>query len=528
MVQTHFQEKKRFFKSIGIIGLITTISRSLGLIREMVIASFLGTSFYSDAFTLAFTLPNLFRRLTAEGVMANVFIPLFGEIKKKEGEKKALIFAQSFFWILCFFLTVITCIFVIFSPWIVKYVLAVGFTDEPLRLTVFLTRFMFSYIILISLTAICQGILNAFSIFWVSSLTPVLLNISVITFSLILSPRLNNPTYGFAIGVLIGGFIQLFFHVPFLKRLGFRFFIAIRLSDPYLRKAVVLLLPTIFGAGIYQINVIISNLIASTLNEGAISSLKFSNRLLELVLGILVVSITTVVLPRFSHLFLEGRINEVKNNLEETFRLIAFITLPATVGVLVASEDIVTLLFARGEFDNNSVILTSGALRYHIIGLLFISWNRILLTCYQAKKHIKRTVHIAGVVLLVNLIGALWFSQKMDHLGIALASTISQIIQTALLVFFLRELSIERFLTIILNKNILKNIIISLILLASLWHFKQLIYLFNFSNLLNVILLITTGILSMLILSVLFKIQELYEFMTLLFGRKDSRTNDKV
>jgi len=168
------------FKSIGLVSLITLFSRILGLVREIVKAALLGTSYYSDAFTLAFTIPNLFRRMTAEGAMSSAFIPVFNEILHEEGEKRAFDFAKNFFWLFTMALILFSLLFIISAPWLIRYVFAPGFTSEPQQLTVLLTRYMFIYIVFISLAAILQGVLNSFAVFWISSLTPVLLNISII------------------------------------------------------------------------------------------------------------------------------------------------------------------------------------------------------------------------------------------------------------------------------------------------------------------------------------------------------------
>ncbi|MCP4750904.1 MAG: murein biosynthesis integral membrane protein MurJ [Proteobacteria bacterium] len=520
MSRSNLQNRKGFVKSVGGIGAITILSRILGLIREMVRAAILGTSFYSDAFTLAFTLPNLFRRLTAEGGMSNAFIPVFSEILDREGKRRAFDFARNFFWALTAVLTLFSLLFIVCAPWLIKSVFAAGFSAEPLQLTVFLTRLMFAYIILISLAAVCQGILNSHSVFWVSSLTPVLLNICIIGFGVFFASRLRNPTYGFAIGVLVGGTVQLLFQLPFLGKQGFRLFVGIDFRDPYIRRVGILVLPTVFGVGIYQINIIVSNLIASTVGEGAISSLNFSNRLLELVLGVFIISITTVMLPRFSSLFLHNELDEIRSNLQDALRLVAFVAFPATVGIFMASEEVVALLFGRGEFDANSMAMTSGALRCHIIGLIFISWNRVVLTCYQAAKHIRRTVQISTVVMTTNLIVALWLSRYVGHLGIALASTISQMVQTLLLAFFLRELSISKTLVLFTGKSIRKSLLISLFLAGSLWFFKQRIIPPDLPILLNVVLLVGCGVLSYAIPAYLLKSRELIEVIELISKRK--------
>ena len=494
MNQSTPSKNNSLFKSIGLVSLITLFSRILGLLREIVKAALLGTSSYSDAFTLAFTIPNLFRRMTAEGAMSNAFIPVFNEILHKEGEKRAFDFARNFFWLFTFVLLLFSLLFIISAPWLVRYVFAPGFEGDSLQLTVLLTRYMFIYIVFISLAAILQGVLNSFAVFWVSSLTPVLLNISIIGCALFFAPRLSNPTYGFAIGVLVGGVIQLTFQLPSARKAGLRLLSRINLADPKIRQVIALMLPTIFGTGIYQINIIVSNFIASTLDEGAISSLNFSNRLLELIIGVFIISITTVFLPRFSTLFAEQRLDTIGSEMQRIIEITTFIALPATVGVFMIGDEIVTLLFVRGAFDAHSVSLTAGALRYHILGLIFISWNRLLLTLFQAGRWIRQTVQIAVVILFVNTITAVIFSRFAGHLGIAGANSLSQVVQTILLVLYLHKLLKCKISLLFSGKRLSKTLVISILLLFGLWGFKKYLIPPDLPVLFSVSLLVSFGV----------------------------------
>ena len=511
--------KKSLFKSVGTIGLITAVSRILGLVREIVRASLLGTSYYSDAFTLAFSLPNLFRRLTAEGVMINAFIPVFCDARQKENSSRALSFSRHFFWLSTVVLTVFSLAFILAAPWLIKYVFAPGYSGKTLTLTVFLTQFMFVYIVFISLAAICQGVLNSFSVFWVSSLTPVLLNISIIGSALFFAPRLENPTIGFAIGVLIGGTVQLLFQIPFLYKQGFQLIGSMHFKDPYLMQVGKLLLPTILGVGIYQINIIISTLIATTLKEGSLSSLNFSNRLLELVLGVFVISITTVILPRFSHLFLINRPDQVRSGLQDAIRVSVFVTLPVMAGVFVIAEEIVTILFMRGRFDVNSMNMTAGALRYHIFGLVFIASNRVLLTGYQAAKYLKRTVQISIAVMAVNLLLAFGASRFIGHLGIALANSVSQIIQTILLVYFIKEISVKQLVSYDLRKSIGRSLLVCIVMLTFLYFVRQQLILYQLSALLRLVLLLPIGTILFGLSAYVLKSKELEELIQLFTKR---------
>jgi len=444
-------------RSIGVVSIITLLSRVMGLLREMVRAWALGTSIYADAFALAFSLPNLFRRLTAEGAMSNAFIPVFCDLDKESGRDRALAFSASFFWVLALVLCSATTLLIWQTPWLVTHVFAAGFSGETREITILLTRLMFGYLVLISLAAVAQGVLNSVGVFWVSAVTPVWLNLAIIGCALGLSSLFENPAIPFALGVMLGGLIQLTFQIPYLRLNRMRFF-GNPWFDPKIKNVFVLIVPTLFGVGIYQINILISNLIATTLGTGALSALTFSNRLLELVLGVFVVAITTVMLPRLSGFFAEGRTGEVSQILSQALGVVAFVTLPVTVLAFILSEEIVTALFQRGEFDQTSMAMTSGALRYHIIGLAFIGLNRILLTAYQGAKKVKLTVWVSLVVMLVNLAGAFGFSRTMGHFGIAWASSLSQIVQLMLLLVLLPKLKLQSTLNRSLGVSLAKTL----------------------------------------------------------------------
>ncbi|MGK0290881.1 MAG: putative peptidoglycan lipid II flippase [bacterium] len=518
--QESAQPKKSFLKAVGILSIITLLSRVLGLVREGIKAFLLGTHFYSDAYTLAFMLPNLFRRLSAEGSMITAFIPIFNEIKKKEGKEKALSFASNFFLILGIITTLFSILFISFSSWLIPYFFAVGYSGEALDLTIVLTQFMFPYIVLISLAAMCQGVLNSFQIFWVSAFTPILLNLSIITFAYFLASHLSNPTYGFAIGVIVGGVVQLFFQIPFLWSKGFRFFRKVSFNDPNVKKVGKLMIPGMFGVGIYQINIVISNMIATTLEEGSLSSLTYSNRLLELVLGVFVVSIATAMLPQLSNLFLDGKIDVVKKQLRLSLRLIIFITLPVTAGMLATKEELIRLLFFRGAFGIESLKMTAMALQYHIFGLVFIGLNRVLLTCFYATKDFKRPVKIAAFVMLINVFVALGLSQLMGHKGIALASSISQLAQTLILFYFIIPIVQENLIQGEVLFSFLRNALASVGMFIVVLYSKLYILELQLNSILTYIVLILLGIISFLCFSFLFRVKEVQELLLLIRRKK--------
>ncbi len=424
-------------KKVFGVGAITFLSRIFGLLREIVITSLLGTTLYSDAFYLAYAVPNLFRRFTAEGAMLTTFIPNFTKIYKEKGELRAKEFARNFFWTLFFLLLLFCVLFITAAPWIIGNFLAAGFEGLVLEQSIFLTRVMFFYILLISLTAIYQGILNYHSVFIPSAFSPVLLNIAIVVLGLFLGDSIQNAVLGLALGVLLGGVVQLSFSHIFIHKQGYKFWRKFTFKDETVRDVFRKMLPGFFSAGIYQINIVISYFIASSLYTGAITSLTLSNRLLELVLGVLVVSITTVLLPQLSSLIVKKNFIQAQKKLKTTLLLTSFITLPITVGLIFTGKDIIQILFLRGEFNQNSLELTFKALLFHAPGLFFISWNRILTASMHSMQFFKRTAYLAFGAMLVNAILCWYSAPLIGHAGIALSSSVSQAFLFLLNLFFL-------------------------------------------------------------------------------------------
>ncbi len=494
-------------RSAGLLGVITVFSRILGLIREIVVATFLGTSILSDAFTLAFSIPDLFRRLFTEGALANSFTPKFIFIKKTEGLDSAGQFAGGMVLITGIATGFISLISIIFAPTLVKTTIAYGLTGSSLDSTILLTRIMIGYIALISVAGVYQGVLNSFSVFWVSSLTPVLLNVTIITFALVLAPQLSNPAVGFALGVIAGGVVQFLFHIPFVYKIELKIKYKIDWSNPHVKETLHLMIPAVFGIGIYQINILISNIIASTLEPGSVASLKFSNRLLELIIGVFVISMATVILPHLAKLFVDKKLDEIRNNLTLTLSIALFWALPLTIGGILLAEDIVTLVYARGEFDNRSIVLTSNAFTLHLLGLCFIAWNRIFLSSFQALGLIKPLVLSGMIALLVNVCLALVLKVSIGHKGIALATSLSQLLHMLTLVFFLRKQFANRIWSLLNTKTNLKIMIAAGIMTLILYPAKSYLADIKISYYLNLIILIPTGVVTYFIASYLLKNQ---------------------
>ncbi len=432
--------KSQVTKAAGVVSGATLLSRIFGLLRDVVIAGYFGAGMASDAFFVAFRIPNLLRRLFAEGSLTIAFVPIFTEYLAKDGESAAFVFARSAIRLISILLAVTAVLGILLTPLIVR-VMAPGFMASPekLALTITLTRFMFPYIFFIGLVALCMGILNTLGHFAAPALAPVMLNLAMIAAVLFLSPHLQNPVYGLAIGVLIGGLLQLLLQVPFLLRKGVVFWEAASLFHPGLKRIGTLMLPAVFGAAVYQINILVGTLLASLLPDGSVSYLYYADRLVQFPLGIFAIAAATAVLPSFS------RYAAARNNkaLGETFgyamRLVFFITIPSMVGLILLREPIVGLLFKRGAFDSQTTALTASALLYYGIGLWAFSAVRIVVTLFYALQDTKTPVKMAAISIFVNIILGIALMWPLRHGGLALATSLASMVNLFLLVRALRK-----------------------------------------------------------------------------------------
>lgn len=421
-------------KSGSKLSLLTLGSRILGLLREMTKAAFLGTTPLSDAFTVAFFIPNLLRRLFAENSISVAFIPTFRRYLDTETRQKTTEFLSATFTVLTLSVSLTVMAGIVAAPLLVP----LFGTETPE--TLFLTRIMFPYLALISIAALFQGILNGVRVFSPSGFTPILFNLTIIGCTWLFADRAGNPARAMAIGVLAGGTIQMVFQIPFVLKQGFRFSCTAplrALRNPGTRKVLRLIGPTILGMAAYQINDLISSILASNAGRGVVSSLQYSLRLQELILGIFAVSIGTVILPDLSAHASRNEWKPFNALLSRAMNTIALITIPVTFFFLVSGESLIILLFKTRSFSDESVALTLRAFTWHIPGLYFIAANRILAPAFYARSD-TRSPTMAGLFsFVVNITLALILVGPMRGGGIALALSIASAINTVFLVVFL-------------------------------------------------------------------------------------------
>ena len=433
-------ENELVTRAAGVVGIFTFLSRILGLVRDILIANFFGSGMSADAFFVAFRIPNLLRRLFAEGSFSVSFIPVFTEYLQNKSKKEAFLLARVVLTFFVLIVTVITILGIILSPLIVR-VIAPGFggMGEKYALTVLLTRIMFPYIFLVSMLALFMGILNSLKHFAAPAIAPIFLNLSMITALLFITPYMRAPTIGLALGVIVGGVIQMALQIPFLMSKGLSFAPKWNLGHPALKKIGILMLPTIFGSAIYQINQLVGTLLASLLREGSISYLYYADRLVQFPLGVFAIAISTAVLPSLSREAANGDIIRLKQTLSHALRLTMFITIPAMVGLIVLRQPIIRLLFERGAFDSFTTIMTAQALLYYSLGLWAFAGLRVFVSAFYSLQDTKTPVKVAVVAMIINIVFSLALMGPLKHGGLALALSLASTLQLFMLIFLLRK-----------------------------------------------------------------------------------------
>ncbi|HQL98828.1 MAG TPA: murein biosynthesis integral membrane protein MurJ, partial [Smithella sp.] len=440
MTKTNRSENSQVARAAGIVGAATMVSRVFGLARDMVIAAFFGASWMTDAFWVAFRIPNMLRRLLGEGSLTVSFVPVFTEYLEKKTKEQALELAYNAITLLSIILAVISVLGIILSPLIVGLI-APGFISEPKQfaLAVFLNRLMFPYIFFIALVALCMGILNSFRHFTAPALSPVLLNIAMIGAAFFLRPFFAEPITSLAIGVLIGGVLQLAMQWPFLRKFGVKLKFRFNPKHPGIKQIGVLMIPAILGAGVSTINVFVGTILASLLPGGSVTYLFYADRIMELPLGIFAIAIGTATLPSFSKHVAAGNMDELKSGISFSLRLMLFLTIPAMAALMALNLPIISVLFQRGAFDVTSAVYTGQALFCYALGLWAFSVLRVFVSSFYSLQDSKWPMKAAVIALIVNVVASLILMYPLKHNGIALASSIAATVNVLVLTIVLKR-----------------------------------------------------------------------------------------
>ena len=470
------KQQEEITRSAGLVGSLTFLSRIAGYGRDVVIAYFFGATASTDAFWVAFRIPNLLRRLFAEGSLTISFIPVFTEYLETKNKEEAKKVADAVFTILVFLLILISIGGILLSPYIIK-LFAAGFDKSTFELAVTLNRIMFPYILFISLTALSMGVLNSLRHFFAPAFSPVILNICIIAAVLLVYNFFSIPIYAAAVGVIIGGILQLIFQLPFLYGRGFLFSLNKNVRHPAVKKIGFLIIPQLFGVAVYNLNILVNTQYASFMAEGSISYLYFAERLIEFPLGIIAVSIATVLLPSLSSHVSKKDFDKFRETYSFTLRLMFFILIPALVGLIVLRVPICNLLYQRGEFDYAATIFTSQALLGYAVGLWAVGGIRITAPAFYSMQDTKTPVIIAFIAFIINAVCGylLGFTFGFQHTGLAFASSISSIINF-LLLFYLIERRVGNINILSIVTLLIKLTAISSIMGFAVWRISKLTY----------------------------------------------------
>jgi putative peptidoglycan lipid II flippase len=431
-------------RAAGIVSLATLASRLLGLIREQVFAAFFGAGLAVDAFQVAFRIPNLLRDLFAEGAMSAAFVPTLTRVQETEGREAAMRLANLVINFLLVAVSAICILGIVFADNIVP-LMAPGFGQVPgkLELTTQMTRIMTPFLLLVALAAAVMGVLNTRRVFFIPAIAPTMLNLALIASGFLIAPICPRfglePIVGMAFGVLLGGLGQLFIQVPALWAQGFRWRPEISFRDPGVLRIVTLMAPAAVGLAATQVNIFVNTFLASLLPQGSVSWLNYAYRLMQLPIGLFGVAIATVTLAEVSRHAARREMPELKRTISFSLRFGLFLTLPATMILMALAHPIVALLYQHGRFGPDDSWQTAQALWGYAVGLSAFSAVRVLVPVYYSLGMTRIPVTISFVTIAINVVLNIMLMEPLQHRGLALATSISSVLNFVLLFEVLRR-----------------------------------------------------------------------------------------
>lgn len=431
-------KKRGLLRSTSLVSGNTVVSRLLGFLRDMIWAQAFGASAGFDAFIVAFRLPNFMRRLFAEGAFAQAFVPVLAEKQTKSSPEEVKTFIAHISGVLTIALIITVILGVCFAPLLID-IFAPGFSQHGYRhiYAVHMLRITMPYILFISLVALSGAVLNTFGNYGIPSFTPVLFNVCLILAAVFLGPAMHIPVFALSWGLLAAGIVQFFFQLPFLWQKKLLVTPRPSLKDPDVRKVLKLMVPALFGVSVAQISVMIDTIFASFLPAGSVTWLYFSERLMNFPLGVFGVGIATVILPYLSRGHVSQDHERYNNTFDWAMRLLLLIGIPSSIGLFVLAGPLIATLFGHGKFNTHDVLMTRQSLMTFAVGVQAFMMVKVLASAFYAKQNIKLPVKIAAFSMLCNMIFNTILIGPMAHAGLALATSISGIINAGLLLFFL-------------------------------------------------------------------------------------------
>ncbi len=432
-------------KSLTIASTMTTLSRLFGFARDAIIARTFGASTGADAFFVAFKLPNLLRRIFAEGAFSQAFVPILAEYKSQHGQQATRTFVAYISGTLTLVLALVTAVGIATAPWIV-HITAPGFVDTPEKftLTSALLRITFPYILMISISSLASAILNTWNRFSIPAFTPTLLNVSMIGFALFAAPYFYPSVFALAWAVLAGGILQLSYQLPYLWKIGMLVLPRFTLHNDGVWRVIRQMGPAMLGVSVSQISLIINTIFASCLLSGSVSWIYYADRLIDFPSGVLGVALSTVLLPSLSKSFISGNQNDYSRMIDWGLRICFLIALPSAIALGILAKPLIVVLFQYGKFGSLDTLMTQRILVAYSVGLIGLILVKVLAQGFYSRQQIKIPVKIAIIALIITQVMNLTFISSLKHAGLALSISLASYLNAALLYWKLRQTKIFR------------------------------------------------------------------------------------
>ena len=443
---TPIKPRTGMLRSSVVTGSMTMMSRVLGLVRDQVLAHVLGAGGAADAFFLAFKIPNFFRRLFSEGAFSQAFVPVLSEYRQNGPHAAVQALVDRVAGCLGSVLLLVTVLAVIGSP-VVAAIFASGYLNDPLKFTLLsdLIRITFPYLLLISLTGFAGAVLNSYDRFAVPAFTPVILNICMIGAAWFAAPWFSQPVFALAWGVLVAGILSLLFQLPFLRRIHLLPVPRLDWQDPGVKRILTLMVPALFGVSVSQINLMLDSILASFLPDGSVGWLFYSDRLVELPLGVFAIAVATVIMPNLSRQHAAQSGEHFNRTLDWAIRMIVLIALPSLLALVILAQPILFTLFHHGQMTVRDILMSSYSLQAYALGLLGFMLIKVLAPGYFARQDMKTPVRIGVIAVFANIgmkalfVAPLYFLFNLGHVGLALATALAAYVNAGLLYRGLRR-----------------------------------------------------------------------------------------
>lgn len=506
--------KKNIIKTFSSIFIITVIAKVLGLLRDIVFANFYGTGIDATAYFTAIKIPTQIIDLVLSSAIVSTFVPVFNEVMQKDGKDKANLFAGNFINVVTLIASAISIIGILFAPQIVG-LLAGGFDSQTYMLTVELIRITFPMIIFTAMAFSMVGLLQSYGEFNVPAMISGISNLVVIVFLLVFSN--TTGIHGVAICMVLAWLLQLLIQLPVAKKFGYKFSNKINFKDPNLKKVFLLSIPILISTAVLPINNLFSTRLASGMEEGAVAALEYAYKLYIVISGVFTYAVGNIIFPELSRASSDNKNDEFKDIISKAIRLLTFILIPLTLGIIIYRQDIVSVMYERGEFDSISTKQTSGALLFYTIGILGAGLVEIMNKSFYAKQDTKTPLKVGICIIIINIILSLILGNtSMTFNGLALATSITALLNAGVLTFIANKKNegiLNKDLLVYLVKTIISAIIMTCVVILINVILKDILSGSMIGDILRMVIGALIGVIVYFVATILLKVNEFKNLM---------------